>query len=366
MAGAEIGSVRWPHWQVRHSLPPSLSLPSSFSPFLTLYPTHNCSDPNNHYLVNDTVVFKVEVTVYGELEPISFPVVTSLHSASPNCLTKCLHNLLTTASQNNADLLLVVGAERTKIWAHRCILAARSPVFESMLRKDLPDSVSSALAADVDSSSSSSSAKMYSVTSGCLGSLREEVKDCYSFDENFQTQALHTGGWGDQEESKLMGPDSASWVSTAFVESATGVIVIPDVQPDVMREFLVYAYTDALSDITVLARLAPSLLVLSSKYDFVALFQAVEEYLLLQLRVDTCLDLLRLADMYSAEKLKDTAIKLVLANANYVTAQPAYRALHSSLIAEIEAVIDAENRSGGSGGGGETTAARGRSSCIIA
>jgi len=327
------------------------------------------SDPSNNLLVNDTVIFKVEVTVYGELEAVSFPVVTSLHSASPNCLTKCLHNLLTTANQNTADLLLIVGAKKEKVWAHRCILAARSPVFESMLCKNLPDTVaegwaSSALAADADSSSSSS-AKMYAV-GGCLGSLREEVKDCYSFEE---TQAPpHSGGWGDQEESKLMGPDTTSWVSTAFVESATGVIVFPDVDPDVMREFLVYAYTDALSDVTVLARLAPSLLILSSKYDFQALFSAVQEYLLLQLRVDSCLDLLRLSDMYSADKLKDAAIKMVLANANYVTAQAAYRTLHSSLIAEIEAVIDASNRSGGSGASGEAGAnqSRGRSSCVIA
>jgi hypothetical protein len=135
-----------------------------------------------------------------------------------------------------------------------------------------------------------------------------------------------------------------------------------------MREFLVYAYTDALSDVTVLARLAPSLLILSSKYDFAALFSAVQEYLLLQLRVDSCLDLLRLSDMYSADKLKDAAIKMVLANANYVTAQPVYRTLHSSLIAEIESVIDASNRSGGSGAGGEAGAnqSRGRSSCVIA
>jgi len=170
-----------------------------------------------------------------------------------------------------------------------------------------------------------------------------------------------------------------------FLESQTGIVVIPDIEAAVVEEMLVYCYTDALSDVTVLTRLAVPLLVASSKYQISSLFCFVEEYLCLQLTVDNALEMLALADAHSAAKLKELAMRIVISNALVLTSTSEYKYLHPTIVSEIETSLDHQQRlqkcclassgggaaggaAGGAGAGNEAGAAGGgrrASQCIV-
>ena len=98
-------------------------------------PAASLLDPSAGFYVNDTVIFKVEITVYGELEICGFPVMnTASSNGSYASLAKSMYSLLKLGS-DSADVTLIVGkgAAQERIMAHRCILRARSPVFHAML-----------------------------------------------------------------------------------------------------------------------------------------------------------------------------------------------------------------------------------------
>lgn len=76
-------------------------------------------------LINDTITFGVEITVYGELENY----YTSLKTGST--LDQDLRNLLMNNSLSSTDVTLIVGDQEYHL--HRCILIARSPVFRAIL-----------------------------------------------------------------------------------------------------------------------------------------------------------------------------------------------------------------------------------------
>lgn len=93
-------------------------------------------DPDYGYCLNDSVVFKVEIILFGELESASFPPVSTVNSnIMPPSLSKSLKQLL--LSEDVADIILNIGT--TQLNAHRCILCARSPVFNAMLTLDMAE-----------------------------------------------------------------------------------------------------------------------------------------------------------------------------------------------------------------------------------
>ena len=93
-------------------------------------------DADYGYCMNDSVVFKVEIIVFGELEATSFPPVSTVNSnvLLPS-LSRCLKQLL--SSGEVADVFINIGT--TQLAAHRCILCARSPVFNAMLKYDMDE-----------------------------------------------------------------------------------------------------------------------------------------------------------------------------------------------------------------------------------
>lgn len=75
-------------------------------------------------LINDTVVFSIEITVYGEMENYC----TAVNSGST--LDQDMRGLYKHGI-STADVTLIV--EDKEFSLHRCILCARSPVFRAML-----------------------------------------------------------------------------------------------------------------------------------------------------------------------------------------------------------------------------------------
>lgn len=93
--------------------------------------------PNSPFCYNDCVIFKVEITLYGELE-MQLPLVTNLLDES-NTPT-LLHSMRSLMNNSNtADIKLVTNS--ATLHAHRCILIERSPVFAAMLRNSYAEAI---------------------------------------------------------------------------------------------------------------------------------------------------------------------------------------------------------------------------------
>jgi BTB/POZ domain len=100
--------------------------------------TAKLRNPDFGFCVNDSVIFKVEIAIFGDLHEAdsrnstfeNFPRRIRLPS-----LTECMKDLL--LSGDLADVTILVGKER--LGAHRLILSARSPVFKAMLLLDMSE-----------------------------------------------------------------------------------------------------------------------------------------------------------------------------------------------------------------------------------
>jgi speckle-type POZ protein len=102
-------------------------------------------DTDYGFSVNDSVVFKVEIIVFGDLEATSFPLVSTVNSniLIPS-LSRSLKQLL--SSGDIADVVIDVGG--VHLSAHRCILSARSPVFHAMLKNEMTERVTGTISID--------------------------------------------------------------------------------------------------------------------------------------------------------------------------------------------------------------------------
>eukprot|EP01035_Chromulina_nebulosa_P020604 gene20604-26714_t len=87
-------------------------------------------DGNNGFFLDDSIVFKVEITVIGELENAYAPAVNTIATDMPISLYSSISEIF--SSGNYADVTIFL-SDNTSIKAHRCILCARSPVFRAML-----------------------------------------------------------------------------------------------------------------------------------------------------------------------------------------------------------------------------------------
>jgi speckle-type POZ protein len=88
--------------------------------------------------VNDTVVFKVEVTVFGGLTPITQCLANGVPVST---LAQSLQRALEDPCGTFADVSLCLDSEVLE--AHKSVLCARSPVFRAMFHSQMAEAVSS-------------------------------------------------------------------------------------------------------------------------------------------------------------------------------------------------------------------------------
>jgi hypothetical protein len=87
-------------------------------------------NPECGFSVDDIVIFKVEITVYGDLEPAIGNAIEMTSNDRTGSLDCCMKKLL--FDSISADVDFIVGNMEVHIPAHRCILMARSPMFHAM------------------------------------------------------------------------------------------------------------------------------------------------------------------------------------------------------------------------------------------
>lgn len=103
-------------------------------------------NPDLGYYYNDTVVFKMELVVFSDIEHEESTITTR------NLTTLQSSMKLLLADEESSDVEIVFGsATNLKLTAHRCILKARSPVFRAMLNTPMRESLSGIiLVEDID------------------------------------------------------------------------------------------------------------------------------------------------------------------------------------------------------------------------
>lgn len=93
------------------------------------------TDPDFGFNSEDSVTFKVEINVYGDLEVTKDSIVTNKIHTMTQCMQKLLHDPI------QPDVSLVIGTDEVVIKAHKCILMARSPVFYAMFSNAMNESI---------------------------------------------------------------------------------------------------------------------------------------------------------------------------------------------------------------------------------
>lgn len=91
--------------------------------------------PDKGFCKDDCVIFRVEMTVYGELE-----LVTNENTTSRSVtLSQSFRTML--AFPVHTDVTFCVGDPPETILANKCVLMARSPVFYAMFSHDMKENV---------------------------------------------------------------------------------------------------------------------------------------------------------------------------------------------------------------------------------
>jgi speckle-type POZ protein len=94
-------------------------------------------DPDFGFCVNDCVSFKVEMTVYGDLEVVPCPDTDLVERLHTHSLEQSMYQLL--QQPVHSDVTFIVGPDHERIPAHKCVLMARSPVFYAMFSHPLQE-----------------------------------------------------------------------------------------------------------------------------------------------------------------------------------------------------------------------------------
>ena len=258
------------------------------------------NEPDNGFVVDDIITFKVEITVYGELES-SAPVVTTFQHNTAPTLSKNLKDLMNDETHADIALLLFsasnpkpkrlsktwtskpsfkipchskaeskvedpdlstdITTSRVKLSAHRCILVARSPVFEAMFR-------------------------------------------------------------------------------SGMYEDASGTVEIDDIDLNVMKALLEFIYSDTI-DPKLLEAYAELLLIAAAKYQVLGLVSICESYLCINITCDTALTLLKLSDdVPDCEKLKKCCLQFIAQHPSDWNHQEEFESLEPHLLKEVQTIID--------------------------
>ncbi|CAI58651.1 Speckle-type POZ protein homolog [Caenorhabditis elegans] len=118
-------------------------------------------------------------------------------------------------------------------------------------------------------------------------------------------------------------------------ESDTNMTTVDDIEPEVMRELLVYMYT---GQTKYIEQMAQSLIAAADKYQLDRLKVMCEQALCYQLTTDNASLTLMLADMYSASQLRAHSINFINVNANEVMDTEGWEDLvrdHPKLLEEV-------------------------------
>ena len=123
-----------------------------------------------------------------------------------------------------------------------------------------------------------------------------------------------------------------------MIENTSRTVDIKDIKPEVVQEMLHFIYTGGISKDDVMDKIGKDLLGAADQYQLDLLKSKCEEKLCSSLEVSNSVELLVLADLYQASKLRRMALKLVARNMDTIVNTDVYKdftSLHPALALEI-------------------------------
>lgn len=328
------------------------------------------------YCINDVVIFKVDITVCGELEPSIITIIDNDTSFSEGyTLDRSLGTLLSDQNAALSDLDIIAGSpsasstpspspsssssQLDKILASSLLRPAKKGVkqgADSHSFTFLSKEPAAHTTLSFDSSSRSEEKEEQEEqeevgTSNC-GYLKRRA----SVDDNWIGGGAGVSGTANKCRSRdkqqvetikahrclLMArsPVFRAMLGRDMQERRTGVVRIPDFEPEIVREFLLFLYTDNLSGKTVMQDHCVPLLSIAMKYEVRGLVKICEGYLASQISEDNVVRILLVADEYAAFGLKDDALNFIAHHSEAVYQQKDFQDLQGEVLAEATAVIE--------------------------
>ena len=123
-----------------------------------------------------------------------------------------------------------------------------------------------------------------------------------------------------------------------MIENTSKIVEIKDIKPDVVREMLHFIYTGVISKDDIMDENGRDLLGAADQYQLDLLKNKCEEKLCSSLEISNSLELLVLADLHQASKLRQKALTLVAGNMDTIVDTDVYKdfiSRHPALVLEI-------------------------------
>lgn len=240
------------------------------------------------FCIDDAVIFKVEISVCGELEPTS-AFIMDWSLSTPSLQSQSLQNCMKTlfAESLATDLEIVLPGDEYSSSRNNSSTSNLSNCIFSPPRRHYQEEAAR---------------KLDLSTHG-----RVDPTNTASFADNMIRIPCH--------RCILMArsPVFKAMLSHDMVETRRGEIIIPDSSQQCVRELLHFLYTGELSESpqTILSELAEPLLAVALKYHVVGLIQLCEAFLAAQITEETAADVLLLADELEAIQLKEKALQYI-------------------------------------------------------
>lgn len=268
---------------------------------------------SNGICVDDKIIIRVELTIYGALEQyIRTPNSQLLGTpARRRSILDDLSNLL--ADQTLADVTILCQAlvntgNASHTASHSLLLPIAEDSNNMTVETDLPS--------DTESNSNAKA---------------DEEMSNISIEDEPAMERLPAHKF----ILSLRSPVFKAMFSGAMNEATSNEVLIPDFDAVVMKEFISFVYTDR-CERSVLEQHAEPLLAIACKYQVPGLETMCENYLCASLSVANVVNVLYLSDLYNAAQLKARALHYIAHNAKAVVeTEGFFQSLNYSLCQEV-------------------------------
>lgn len=274
--------------------------------------------PSNGICVDDKIIIRVELTIYGALEQYIRTPTSQQHVGAPPRRRTILDDLSHLLSDDSLADVTILAPEVTEGETSHPLGATRE-------LRTIPEATEAE-----DGHSDSSVVRKLDYRDAKEGaSTLDEIDTSGDAPPSFVRIPAH------KFILSLRSPVFKAMFQADMSEAATSEVLIQDFNADVMKEFVRFLYTDR-CERPALEKYAEQLLAAACKYQVPGLETLCENHLCASLGVSNVVSVLYLADLYNALQLKARALHFIAHNAKEVVqADGFFQSLSFGLCQEV-------------------------------
>jgi speckle-type POZ protein len=288
--------------------------------------------PSNGICVEDKIIIRVELTIYGALEQYIRTPTSQQHVGAPPRRRTILDDLSYLLTDESLADVTIVAPEMTEGDTTHSLAPTRE------LR-----SIPEVEAEDGQGEKDGAVRKLDYGDSKRSASPLDEID---TSGDNTQQSLVRIPAH--KFILSLRSPVFRAMFQADMSEAATSEVLIQDFEAEVMKEFVRFLYTDR-CERPALEKHAEQLLAVACKYQVPGLETLCENHLCASLGVSNVVGVLYLADLYNAQQLKARALHFIAHNAKEVVQSDGFfQSLSFGLCQEvIRALAGVESSAGG-------------------